>query len=236
MKYYAVQKGRETGIFTTWSECKHNVHGFSGAVFKSFESLEEAEAFLNMPDVGKRKPVHKHTGDKTVFSVPASSNNDPIAAGEPYAFTDGSFNAMTGVYGCGGFLIENGNTHVLMANGNDKELSSVWNIAGEILGAETALKTAQTLHLKKITLFYDYMGIEQWGNRSWKNNKKAAYVDEYMDIVQKLRESGMEIVFHKVKGHSGVAGNEAADAIARYMCGASLGAAHLKLLKKYNVC
>jgi ribonuclease HI len=46
-KYYAVVKGRQTGIFQTWTECKENVHGFEGAQYKSFESFKEAETFLS---------------------------------------------------------------------------------------------------------------------------------------------------------------------------------------------
>ena len=36
-KVYAVRKGKATGIFYTWDECKAAVDGFSGAVYK--ESL-----------------------------------------------------------------------------------------------------------------------------------------------------------------------------------------------------
>lgn len=45
-KYYAVRKGGQTGIFTNWSDCKKNVDGYKGAVFKSFLTKEEAVAFL----------------------------------------------------------------------------------------------------------------------------------------------------------------------------------------------
>jgi len=49
-KYYAVLKGRKTGIFTNWQECEEQVKGFSGAVYKSFKTREEAEAALELPD------------------------------------------------------------------------------------------------------------------------------------------------------------------------------------------
>ena len=44
--YYAVAKGRTTGIFTTWDEAKREVTGYKGAVFKKFKTLDEAKAFL----------------------------------------------------------------------------------------------------------------------------------------------------------------------------------------------
>lgn len=62
-KFYVVWKGRETGIFTSWDDCKAQTNGFDGAVFKSFESKELAEkAFHSSSDdyVGKQKKVvHK---------------------------------------------------------------------------------------------------------------------------------------------------------------------------------
>lgn len=47
MKYYAVTKGRKTGIYTTWGECETQVKGFSGAVYKSFATETEAKRFLS---------------------------------------------------------------------------------------------------------------------------------------------------------------------------------------------
>ena len=44
-KYYAVRTGRKTGVFMTWAECQKQVTGFSGAEFKSFPTMEEAQAF-----------------------------------------------------------------------------------------------------------------------------------------------------------------------------------------------
>ena len=39
-KFYAVRKGRKTGIFTTWDECRAQVHGFPCAEYKSFPTME----------------------------------------------------------------------------------------------------------------------------------------------------------------------------------------------------
>lgn len=48
-KYYAVLKGRKTGIFTSWEECEEQIKGFSGARYKSFNTRVEAEAALDFP-------------------------------------------------------------------------------------------------------------------------------------------------------------------------------------------
>ena len=47
-KFYAVKNGKTPGIFETWDECKKSVDGYSGAVFKSFKTKDEALAFLGI--------------------------------------------------------------------------------------------------------------------------------------------------------------------------------------------
>ncbi len=44
-KYYAIKVGRKPGIYTTWDEAKAQVAGFKGAIYKSFPTMEEAQAF-----------------------------------------------------------------------------------------------------------------------------------------------------------------------------------------------
>lgn len=42
-KYYVVWKGSKTGILNSWEECKNSIHGFKGAEYKSFKTLELAQ-------------------------------------------------------------------------------------------------------------------------------------------------------------------------------------------------
>ena len=46
-KIYAVRKGKTTGIFESWNDCKNAIDGFSGAEYKGFSSLEEANEYLS---------------------------------------------------------------------------------------------------------------------------------------------------------------------------------------------
>ena len=49
-KYYVVWQGVEPGIYETWEECLLQTKGFAGAKYKSFESMQEAEAaFASSP-------------------------------------------------------------------------------------------------------------------------------------------------------------------------------------------
>ncbi|KAF2397069.1 RNase H domain-containing protein [Trichodelitschia bisporula] len=49
LKFYAVRAGHAPGIYHTWPDCLAQVKGFKKAVFKSFTSLTEAEAYLASP-------------------------------------------------------------------------------------------------------------------------------------------------------------------------------------------
>ena len=41
-KYYVVWKGKQTGVFSSWDDCKKQIQGFTGAVYKSFKTKEAA--------------------------------------------------------------------------------------------------------------------------------------------------------------------------------------------------
>jgi ribonuclease HI len=58
-KYYAVLKGRKTGIFTSWADCEEQIIGFSGALYKSFKTRGEAEAALGLVDQTILFPVEQ---------------------------------------------------------------------------------------------------------------------------------------------------------------------------------
>ena len=54
-KFYAVRVGRIPGIYRTWDECKKQVNGFSGAIFKSFKVLNDAHVFAAVDDKDTKK-------------------------------------------------------------------------------------------------------------------------------------------------------------------------------------
>lgn len=48
--YYAVKKGRITGIFTDWGEASKSVTGYPDARFKKFRALKDAQEFMKGGD------------------------------------------------------------------------------------------------------------------------------------------------------------------------------------------
>ncbi|MFR9047032.1 MAG: viroplasmin family protein [[Clostridium] leptum] len=63
-KFYAVRKGRTTGIFTSWSQCQQQVTGYLGASFKSFPTRGEAQRFLETGFVGGQADVPQKLNER----------------------------------------------------------------------------------------------------------------------------------------------------------------------------
>ncbi|XP_039265000.1 ribonuclease H1-like [Styela clava] len=51
-KFYAVFRGRKAGVYTTWNDCKKQVDGFKGCIYKSFAGESEAKIFAKTGEVG----------------------------------------------------------------------------------------------------------------------------------------------------------------------------------------
>jgi ribonuclease HI len=56
--FYAVSRGETTGIFTRWSKGELSIHKYSNAVFKGFETIDEAIAFLIAKCYPRSAQVH----------------------------------------------------------------------------------------------------------------------------------------------------------------------------------
>lgn len=206
--FYAVRKGLVPGIYDNWPECQLNINGYPGAEYKGFKTKEEAESFM--------------AGESLIFqpkSNDISGALKPKDLGFPYAFVDGSFNSDTGDYGYGGFLHYNDKNYQLKGIGCNAEMANMRNVAGEICGAMAAVCKAETLGIQEFTLFYDYLGIECWVTGAWKTKK--AYTFEYAQFMNSDKRT-VKVKFEHVKGHTGVYGNELADAIAKDAVGIKL--------------
>lgn len=72
-KYYAVKKGRHPGVYQTWPECQREVVGFSGAVYHSFPTRREAQAWLQAPQRSQQTSLDLGSFDA---EIPADNDYD----------------------------------------------------------------------------------------------------------------------------------------------------------------
>ena len=190
-KFYAVRKGKKTGIFSTWDECKEQVTGFKGAIYKSFKTLEEAEEFVK----GNEEKIENV---ETVDGV--------------YAYIDGSFDRVQGIYGSGVVIVDGDKKYEFKHAGNREDYAQLHNVAGELEAAKYVMWYAVDKKIPEITIFYDYEGIESWVTGEWKANLN--YTKDYVEFARKA-SAKVKLNFIKVKAHTGVELNELVDSLAK---------------------
>lgn len=204
-KFYAVRKGRETGIFLTWDECRERVAGFSGAEYKSFPTRQEAEAFMNIK-------THKPEG-KTVTD---EQTGYPFREETAIAYVDGSYKAATKEFASGAVLFYEGKKKTFSQKFNDPALSEMRNVAGEIEGAMIVIRYCIEQEIPALEIYHDYEGVAKWADGLWKANKPGTR--NYAEFCRQARKR-MRITFVKVKGHSGDRYNDEADVLAKKALG-----------------
>ena len=216
-KFYAVKQGRKTGLFTTWDDCKAQVQGYSGAVYKSFSTLAEAQQYLwgsmETGDLPKGSAVS--ADDKLDGANQPDVNH--LADGEMVAYVDGSFHLQKRMFAYGAVIFYNGKEYRFAGSDADAELAEMRNVAGEIRGAEKAMAFALEEGAKVLHIYHDYEGIARWCTGEWQ--AKKAGTQRYRDFYRQVKQQGLNVQFHKVKGHSGDQYNDLADKLAKEALG-----------------
>ena len=186
-KIYAVRKGHKTGLFYTWDECKKAVHGYSGAEYKGFLTKEEAEAFLNIGAAKTTTNKNSSTTTSVDSTALTTSTSDRLVV-----YVDGSFDVSIQKYSFGCvILLEDGRIIERSGNGEEPELLAIRNVAGEMHGAMYAV---------------------QWATGVW--SAKNPHTKKYAAFMKRMQEK-IEVIFQKVKAHSGDFYNERVDKLAK---------------------
>ena len=88
-KFFVVWEGKEPGIYRSWEECKRQIHGFEGAIYKGFATDAEAREAMVSPCwdyIGKNAKSKKPTEEKiTRAGLPdfESLSVDAACSGNP---------------------------------------------------------------------------------------------------------------------------------------------------------
>jgi ribonuclease HI len=224
-KYYVVWTGRKPGIFTTWNECKRQVDGFTGAKFKSFPTLDEAESAFG----GKISSTSTSRSSSTKTrsaSKPKKIKVPPLSeqqiAEMPFdikIFTDGACEPNPGEAGTG------------LAVYLNNELTELWYGLYQKVGTNNTAELhglKQAFHLAKeklkaglsVAIYcdskYSIDCITQWAT-SWEKKgwTKSGGEIKNLDIIKPAyalyQELSPLITIYHVNGHVGIEGNELAD-------------------------
>ncbi len=200
-KFYAVKKGKTTGVFRSWDECKNQVDGFSGAQYKSFKTEAEALEYLgDTVDINEEKNNLSETGNTYDAEI----------------YVDGSYNDLTHEFSYGMVVLENGKELKFAKKFSDNELAQMHNVAGEIKGAEAAMQYAIDEGIRRIIIYHDYEGIAKWCLGEWKTNKEGTLA--YKKFYDSIKDQ-VDVKFVKVRGHSDDKYNDMADRLAKSALG-----------------
>lgn len=191
-KYYAIKSDDYKNIVESWDEAKEIIKDLKAPKYKSFQTIEEANAFLNGEEL-KQKDDYKYM-----------------------AYTDGSFDSETNKYSFGCVLLMNGVEYTFKKGYEPDEFSSLRNVAGEIKGAGFIINYAINHNIDELHLYYDYIGIEKWYVGEWK--AKSTIAIKYQEFAKEAKNK-INVVFHKVKSHTNDYYNEKVDKLAKEALG-----------------
>lgn len=210
-KVYAIKKGVHptTGkevkniiLDKSWAEVEQYIKGVQGALFKSFKSKKEAEAYL------KDKSSDKEEKDE----LSSLSHKKDVL----YCYVDGSYNKDIPNYGYGLVSVVNGWVkHTDKGAGTNSSAIEMFQVGGELLGAMKALMYAKNNNHRHVVIYHDYLGVGKHATGEWK--RKTAFSKVYYEWMQNFFQSNpkIKIEFKKVKAHVGDDFNELADGLAK---------------------
>jgi len=107
MPFYAVANGRTNAVFLNWSDCNDSVKGYKHALYKKFDTKEEADHFMKV-------------NEKNTLNHSSSICFDP----DYYVYTDGSCS-------------NNGKDNALAGIGVFFGITDCRNISKKIMGKQT---------------------------------------------------------------------------------------------------
>ncbi len=208
-KFYAIAKGYQTGIFTSWNEAKNLIDGYKGAIYKSFPTREEAEVWLKNPKYGQ--------GGKKPSTVSKKKIQDFSKTDGIVIFSDGGSINNPGPGGYGAIIIKNGKELELsqgyrLTTNNRMELRGVISALTEVRGTKEKIKVYTDS--KYVVDAINKGWTKNWQRNGWlKADKTPVLNRDLWELLVDLNRE-LDVEFNWVKGHAGNHYNERCDRLA----------------------
>ena len=226
MTFYAVANGRTIGIFLNWNDCNNSVKKYKNALYKKFNTKEEADNFIKVNE----KNIDDINNNIENHNIIVNSKDDNIVFNpDYYVYTDGACS-------------NNGKDNALAGIGIFFGINDNRNISKKIEGKQTN-NTAElsaiieTYHIiendilngKKIAIVsdseYAIKCVSSYGEKCY---KKCWNVDipnkDLVKIAYEMYKDKLNIQFIHIKAHTNNTdihsfGNDNADKLANIAIG-----------------
>ena len=226
MPFYAVANGRTIGIFLNWNDCNNSVKKYKNALYKKFNTKEEADNFIKVNE----KNIDDINNNIQNHNIIVNSKDDNIVFNpDYYVYTDGACS-------------NNGKDNALAGIGIFFGINDNRNISKKIEGKQTN-NTAElsaiieTYHIiendilngKKIAIVsdseYAIKCVSSYGEKCY---RKCWNVDipnkDLVKIAYEMYKDKLNIQFIHIKAHTNNTdihsfGNDNADKLANIAIG-----------------
>jgi len=187
MNFYAVHKGINTGIFTTWEDCKKSVIGYKNARFKKFDNEEDAKYFVE-------NGICKNYEE-----------NKKITNNYINVYTDGSLFKSNNIICCGyGIYISSKNLKIFKPLETDK----ITNNRAELMAIIESLEILKNddniiIHTDSQYCIYIFTGTgKRYKETDYINRSGNLYPNhDLIDIGLNLMKD-KNILFNKIESHT----------------------------------
>lgn len=239
MVFYAVANGKNIGIFLNWNDCNNSVKGYKNAIYKKFDTKEDADNFIknNNKSIDKTiqttdnnciKQKHITSFFNTVNTIQKEDNNSFVP--DYYVYTDGACS-------------NNGKDNALAGIGIYFGMDDPRNLSKKIEGKQTNNTAELTAIIetyfiikndiendKKIAIVsdseYAIKCVTTYGEKCYKNDWKLNIPNkELVKTAYDIYKDKLNIKFIHIKAHTNNTdihsfGNDNADKLANMAIGA----------------
>lgn len=210
MAFYAVKKGRQPGVYNSWDECSEQINGFSGAVYKKFNTVADAQAFVSGEAVGSVESFNATDVQNNISDVPSAQ---AVAL-----YTDGACSGNPGPGGYGYAVVINdvltlkGSGSRVSTTNNQMELSAVIEGLKAISNVQSVVVYSDSSYVVNA---FEKRWIDGWEHRNWVKSDGSPVLNSELWrqlLIEIARFTDVQFVW--VKGHAGNKYNELCDKLA----------------------